>query len=231
MSHRTALILAIFAPFGSLAAGQDNGPKLIQGDQVIFKRGDLVISAAEFATITADSKVVAKVPRGTLARIRELDKTGTRMLVQANLGNKQPEGWTGLGDWKVLSSVSDQANLDSLMRERVSALQRQLAALEAYFKDADGNEVARLSDLLTEVSKDLVSAELEIYQNPVDRIERRERFLQRALDHELTVRAWNKVGRRGGEEEEYMRVRAIRIGAEIDLLRERKLAAKGGAGK
>lgn len=235
MSHRTALILATFALFGSLAAGQENGSIDKQNKLIVRsterKQGDKVISMDDSVTLTTDSKVVTKLSRGTVATIREIDDAGARMLVRASVGNTQPEGWTALGDWMVLSSASDQANLDTLMRERVLALQEQLAALESNFKDADGNEVARLLDLLTEVNKDLISAELEIYQNPVDRIERRERFLLRARNHERIVKLWNEASRRGGEADKEARVRAVRIGAEIDLLRERQLAAKRIAGQ
>lgn len=222
MLQRAFLVLVVLGPTGSTAWGQAVSSE--------FNRGDEVICLSDSATLTTDAKVVTKLTRGTVGKIQEIDKPGAKLLVRASLGKTTQAGWTSSGDWKILSSPRDRERLDELLRERILALRKRDDILNENFKDADGVEIAALMDLLIESKRELVKAQLEYTQSPVDRIQIREEFLERAHIHERTIGTWRAEGRRGGEDDKFAQATAIRAGAEIDLLRERLLAAKQTAG-
>jgi len=199
---RTDFVFAALAACCPSALGQDNPPSV--------KAGDKVISIAS-TKLLSGSRVVAELGRGTIAEVRDLDKSGTMMLVRASRPKEPAVGWVSVDEWKLLWGVHDQAKLDSLLRERVDVLRKRLALLETYFRDADGDQVSWLLDLMHEAMRDLVSAELEIYREPADRIKSREALLERARKHERTIQAWHDTERRGGEEDKVMGVKAKRI--------------------
>ena len=108
-----------------------------------------------------------------------------------------------------------QAQLKDLLVQRRDILRASTQEIEKAY-EAD---VLSLEQVL-ESQRELLRAELDLAQTKEQRIAVYRQLAKNLTKHESYVKALYEAERRGGEAFRYHQVKAARMGAEIDLLRE-----------
>jgi len=116
---------------------------------------------------------------------------------------------------------ADAERLTELLEERLDWHRKRLAALQAIYEDADESEKLRLLDLILSAARSVLAAELDVCDVPAKRIAAHKKYVDLAKEMESRVETLFTLRRRGGEAERHALFKAIRIEAEIGLLRER----------
>jgi hypothetical protein len=108
------------------------------------------------------------------------------------------------------------AKIRQLILERITALRERHEAIEAAHNDNGAS-----FDEVIEARAVYFKAELENCGTPAESVAIREKMLVNRQTHERYVERLRGLGRAGGEDSIYLSVKAERLQAEIDLLRER----------
>lgn len=129
----------------------------------------------------------------------------------------------GLGSYALANKAplkppaKEAATLNSLMKDRVATLQKCADATESAYQV----NAATLEQVL-DVNRELADAELQLATTRPERIAVFEKRVANAMRLEAKVQVLFNAGAKGGEEENYLRVKADRLEAQIALTRERQ---------